>query len=60
MDFQGRLDLNVITALLYIRMEIKSQEDESTAGHDIILEESLEGSNLKQYTGSELWDFLTV
>lgn len=46
--------------LLCISTEIKSQEDKSTADHDIILEESLEGSDLKWYTGSELWDFLTV
>lgn len=46
--------------LLCISTEIKSQEDKSTADHDIILEESLEGSDLKWYTGGELWDFLTV
>lgn len=32
------LNLNVIMSLLCISTEIKSQEDKSTAGHDIILE----------------------
>lgn len=41
------LNLNVIMPLLCISTEIKSQEDKSTAGQDIILEESLEGSDLK-------------
>jgi len=58
--FKVVLNLNVITPLLCICTEIKSQEDKSTAGHDIRLKEPLEGSNLKRCTGSKLWDFLTV
>lgn len=38
--FKADLNLNVITPLLCMSTEIKSQEDKSTAGHDIILEQS--------------------
>lgn len=45
--FKVVLNLNEIMPLLCISTEIKSKEDKSTAGHDIFLEDSLEGSNLK-------------
>lgn len=41
------LNLNVTVPLLCISIEVKSQQDQSTAGHDIILQESLEASDLK-------------
>lgn len=54
------LNPNVIMPLLCMSTEIKSQEDESTAGQDMTLEESLGGSDLKWRRGRELWDSLAV
>lgn len=54
------LNPNVMMPLLCMSTEMKRQQDESTAGQDLTLEESGGGSDLRGHRGRELWDSSAV